>query len=107
MHLRKKNTHSKKNKILIFDSQEKYIPLFFFTFSRKDKYKDATEMLNDKSEIKNCKNFYDKFNFVPDDEDDYNDEYDDTYDSCNIRTSGAIEDSTDTDVRPFTVPRVS
>lgn len=59
-------------------------------------------MLNDKSEID--KSIYKKYSII-DEVGDYDDEYDDTYDSHNIRNS--IPDSTETDSRPFTTPRVS
>lgn len=58
-------------------------------------------MLNDKSEIKKCRNIYEKYTIV----DDYDDEYDDTYDSHDNRGS-APDDSTEIDARPFTIPRV-
>ncbi|XP_067213131.1 activating signal cointegrator 1 complex subunit 2 isoform X2 [Linepithema humile] len=68
---------------------------------KRDKYRNANEMLNDKSEIKKSRNIYEKYTII----DDYDDEYDDTYDSHNIRDS-APDDSTEIDARPFTIPRV-
>lgn len=59
-------------------------------------------MLNDKSEIKKSREIYEKYSIV----DNYDDEYDDTYDSHNIRDN-AVDDSTETDAKPFTTPRVS
>lgn len=70
--------------------------------TRKDKYKNANEMLNDKSEIKESREIYEKYSIV----DNYDDEYDDTYDSHNIRGNVA-DDSTEIDAKPFTTPRVS
>lgn len=80
--------------------------IFLLFYSRQEKYKDANEMLNDKSEIAKYRNIYEKYSVVSDERDDYNDEYDDTYDSQNIRGS-APDDSTEIDVRSFTMPRVS
>lgn len=60
-------------------------------------------MLNDKSEIKESWNIYERYSLVADE---YDDEYDDTYDSHDIRGS-APDDSTEIDSRPFTTPRVS
>ncbi|XP_072749358.1 activating signal cointegrator 1 complex subunit 2 [Anoplolepis gracilipes] len=69
---------------------------------KKDKYKDANEMLNDKSEIKKSREIYEKYANV---DDNYDDEYDDTYDSHNI--GGNIpDDSTEIDAKSFTIPRV-
>ncbi|KMQ83383.1 activating signal cointegrator 1 complex subunit 2 [Lasius niger] len=68
---------------------------------KKDKYKNANEMLNDKSEVKKSREIYEKYSIV----DNYDDEYDDTYDSHNIR-GNAPDDSTEIDARPFTIPRV-
>lgn len=68
---------------------------------KKEKYKNANDMLNDKSEIKKSREIYDKYSIV----DNYDDEYDDTYDSHNIR-SNIPDDSTEIDARPFTIPRV-
>lgn len=68
----------------------------------KYKYRNANEMLNDKSEIKESMNIYEKYSLVVDE---YDDEYDDTYDSHDIRGS-APDDSTEMEARPFTVPRV-
>lgn len=70
--------------------------------SRQDKYRNANEMLNDKSEINKSRNIYERYSIV----DDYDDEYDDTYDSHNIGVN-AQDDSTEAGLRPFTVPRVS
>lgn len=58
--------------------------------------------MNDKSEIKNCKAFYEKYSIV----DDYDDEYDDMYDHHNIR-SNTGDDITEIGSRPFTTRRVS
>jgi len=71
-------------------------------FTRKDKYKNANEMLDDKSEIKKCREIYEKYSIV----DSYDDEYDDTYDSHNIG-GNVLDDSTEIDARSFTIPRVS
>lgn len=68
---------------------------------KKEKYKNANDMLNDKSEIKKSREIYNKYSIV----DDYDDEYDDTYDSHNIR-GNIPDDSTEIDARPFTIPRV-
>lgn len=68
---------------------------------RKDKYKNVTEMLNDKSEIKKVEHIYSKYNLVSYE---YDDEYDDTYDSHDIGES-AQDDTLEMD-RPFTTPRV-
>ncbi|XP_029169815.1 activating signal cointegrator 1 complex subunit 2 [Nylanderia fulva] len=68
---------------------------------KQEKYKNANEMLNDKSEIKKSREIYEKYSIV----DDYDDEYDDTYDSHNIR-GNVPDDSTEIDARPFTMPRV-
>lgn len=59
-------------------------------------------MLNDKSEIKKCREIYQKYNIV----DSYDDEYDDTYDSHNVG-GNVLDDSTEIDARSFTIPRVS
>lgn len=68
---------------------------------RKDKYRNANEMLNDKSEIKKSWNIYERYSIIAEE---YDDEYDDTYDSHDIRGS-APDDSTEID-RPFATPRV-
>ncbi|XP_050459641.1 activating signal cointegrator 1 complex subunit 2 [Cataglyphis hispanica] len=68
---------------------------------KKDKYKNANEMLNDKSEIKKSREIYEKYSIV----DNYDDEYDDTYDSHDIR-GNAADDSIETDAKPFTTPRI-
>lgn len=59
-------------------------------------------MLNDKSEIKKCREIYQKYNII----DSYDDEYDDTYDSHNVG-GNVLDDSTEIDARSFTIPRVS
>ncbi|TGZ50248.1 activating signal cointegrator 1 complex subunit 2 [Temnothorax longispinosus] len=72
------------------------------TRKKKGRYRNANEMLNDKSEIKKSWNIYEKYSLIVDE---YDDEYDDTYDSHDIRGS-APDDSTEIDVRPFTTPRI-
>ncbi|XP_011252565.2 activating signal cointegrator 1 complex subunit 2 isoform X1 [Camponotus floridanus] len=67
---------------------------------KKDKYKNANEMLDDKSEIKKCRKVYEKYSIV----DSYDDEYDDTYDSHNI--GGNVLDDSEIDARSFTIPRI-
>ncbi|EGI59668.1 Activating signal cointegrator 1 complex subunit 2 [Acromyrmex echinatior] len=69
---------------------------------KKDKYRNANEMLNDKSAIREVRNIYEKYSIVTDE---YDDEYDDTYDSHDIRSS-AQDDSAEIDARSFTTPRV-
>ncbi|RLU22676.1 hypothetical protein DMN91_004954 [Ooceraea biroi] len=68
---------------------------------KKNKYGNANEILNDKSEINESRSIYDKYSII----DDYDDEYDDTYDSHNIG-GNAQDDSTEVGVRPFTIPRI-
>lgn len=68
---------------------------------KKDKYRNANELLNDKSDIKKSWNIYEKYSLV----DEYDDEYDDTYDSHNIRSS-VTDDSTEIDGKSFRTPRV-
>jgi len=72
-----------------------------FFSSRKDNYKNANEMFNDKSEINKSRNIYEKYSII----DDYDDEYDDTYDSHDI--GNTRDDSTEVGLKPFTIPRVS
>ncbi|XP_020290322.1 activating signal cointegrator 1 complex subunit 2 isoform X2 [Pseudomyrmex gracilis] len=72
----------------------------FQTQKKKYKYRNAREMLDDKSEMKNHRAFYGKYSVVSD----YDDEYDDTYDSHNIR-GGMRDDSTEVDTKCF-APRV-
>ncbi|XP_018347696.1 PREDICTED: activating signal cointegrator 1 complex subunit 2 isoform X1 [Trachymyrmex septentrionalis] len=69
---------------------------------KKDKYRNANEMLNDKSAIREARNIYEKYSIVTDE---YDDEYDDTYDSHDIRGS-AQDDSAEIDAKFFTTPRV-
>ncbi|XP_012525808.1 activating signal cointegrator 1 complex subunit 2 [Monomorium pharaonis] len=69
---------------------------------RKDKYRNANEMLNDKSDIKKAWNIYEKYSLIADE---YDDEYDDTYDSHDIGSS-APDDSTEADGKSFTIPRI-
>ncbi|XP_011866691.1 PREDICTED: activating signal cointegrator 1 complex subunit 2-like isoform X2 [Vollenhovia emeryi] len=69
---------------------------------KKNQYRNANEMFNDKSAIQEARRIYDKYNLVADE---YDDEYDDTYDSHDI--GGSTQDgSTEIDARPFTTPRV-
>ncbi|KYM95064.1 Activating signal cointegrator 1 complex subunit 2, partial [Cyphomyrmex costatus] len=68
---------------------------------KKNKYRNANEMLNDKSAIREARKIYEKYSIVTDE---YDDEYDDTYDSHDIRGS-AQDDSTEIDARSF-IPRV-
>lgn len=68
---------------------------------RKDKYKDANEMLNDKAEVKKVQQIYSKYNLVSYE---YDDEYDDTYDDHDVGET-AQDDNLEMD-RPFTTPRV-
>ncbi|XP_032673044.1 activating signal cointegrator 1 complex subunit 2-like isoform X2 [Odontomachus brunneus] len=77
------------------------VPAKIYRRKKKEKYKDANEMLNDKSEID--KSIYEKYSII-DEVDDYDDEYDDTYDSHNVRSS--VPDTTEIDFRPFTTPRI-
>lgn len=60
-------------------------------------------MLNDKTEIRESRNIYEKYSLVTDE---YDDEYDDTYDSHDIRGS-AQDDSTEIEARSFITSRVS
>ncbi|KAL0102701.1 hypothetical protein PUN28_018189 [Cardiocondyla obscurior] len=70
------------------------------TRKKKDKYRNANEMFNDKSEIKKSWKIYEKYGLV----DEYEDEYDDTYDSHDVR--GSADDSTEIDARAFVARRV-
>lgn len=72
-----------------------------YTRKKRDKYRNANEMLNDKAEINVSRKIYERYSLV----DDYEDEYDDTYDSHNIGAS-AQDDSTEAALRPFTIPRI-
>ncbi|XP_011148147.1 activating signal cointegrator 1 complex subunit 2 isoform X2 [Harpegnathos saltator] len=96
------NSAINDQRLNILDNDELHLPALskMYRKERKEKYKDANEMLNDKSWID--KSIYGKYNII-DEVDDYDDEYDDTYDSHNIRSA---LDSTEIEPRPFTTPRV-
>ncbi|KAJ8686407.1 hypothetical protein QAD02_022201 [Eretmocerus hayati] len=69
---------------------------------RKDKFKNANELLNDKSHLAATKELYNKYSIVTSE---YDDEYDDTYDDQDIGSS-AQDDCVEVDARPFTIPRI-
>lgn len=66
---------------------------------RKDKYKNANELLEDKTDIYLLKDRYQQLAIVEDVT--YDDEYDDTYESVDVSVREADEER-----RPFVVPRV-
>ncbi|XP_026326333.1 activating signal cointegrator 1 complex subunit 2, partial [Hyposmocoma kahamanoa] len=72
---------------------------------KKSKYKDAKDLLDDKSELQKIRERYNKYNLICAEEDAlYDDEYDDTYDSDGMGpTTDTIDELED---RPFQTPRV-
>ncbi|XP_041982211.1 activating signal cointegrator 1 complex subunit 2 [Aricia agestis] len=71
---------------------------------RRDKYKNVSQLLDDKSEVKSRIDIYSKYNLVCDDAAMYSDEYDDTYDSDGAEPPSATADP-DEVRRPFVTPR--
>jgi len=58
---------------------------------RKEKYKDLTQMMDDKRFREDLRDQFSKLGIVQDDEGDYNDEYDDTYDDVDVTVDEAGE----------------